>query len=260
MPASFVVYIDESGDEGFGPKSREWFLMSAVIASKAVDRDIPVLVKEIKDKIGKKPGDELHFANLEHKRRLAVVNKIAESKLHAATVLIHKPSILDPKPLKGGRRLYLQMATLLMEQISTYCCEQYHHGSFGDGSAEVIFAQRQETKETQIREHFECIQKQGTASGFHIDWAKIKIDQVYVRPYRIRLGLQLADAVCGSFRAAVTVDYDCVDDGYAIKLKPIVYSSGGKHMGSGIRLWPESLDAMVQDNSHCGWLVQHYGV
>ena len=37
MSATFVVYIDESGDEGFsfGKGSSEWFVLSAVVTKKA---------------------------------------------------------------------------------------------------------------------------------------------------------------------------------------------------------------------------------
>ena len=34
---SFVIYIDESGDEGFSPKSSKWFSMSCIIIKKEND-------------------------------------------------------------------------------------------------------------------------------------------------------------------------------------------------------------------------------
>jgi uncharacterized protein DUF3800 len=48
MPCSYVVYVDEAGDEGFSFKSgsSEWFVLSAVLTLKAEDLETVKLVDE----------------------------------------------------------------------------------------------------------------------------------------------------------------------------------------------------------------------
>ena len=49
MSAMFVVYIDESGDEGFSFErgSSEWFIVSAIITRKAKDIETVKLVDTV---------------------------------------------------------------------------------------------------------------------------------------------------------------------------------------------------------------------
>jgi len=57
MPSpTFVVYVDESGDEGFsfGRGSSEWFVLSAVIIKKANELETVKLVDRIR-----KSGDTI---------------------------------------------------------------------------------------------------------------------------------------------------------------------------------------------------------
>jgi hypothetical protein len=51
--ASFVVYVDESGDEGFAFKepytgSSHWFVLSAVVTHKCLDLETVKLVDEVR--------------------------------------------------------------------------------------------------------------------------------------------------------------------------------------------------------------------
>ena len=55
MTPTFVVYIDESGDEGFsfGRGSSEWFVLSGVITRKAHDLETVKLVDKVRARLGK---------------------------------------------------------------------------------------------------------------------------------------------------------------------------------------------------------------
>jgi len=68
MSATFVVYIDESGDEGFsfGAGSSDWFILSAVITRKADDLDTVKLVDAVRTRLEKPFRKPLHFRDLRH--------------------------------------------------------------------------------------------------------------------------------------------------------------------------------------------------
>ena len=58
--ASFVVYIDESGDEGFvfngdGSGSSRWLVLSAAVIRKANDLRMVSCLKEVREVLGKPP-------------------------------------------------------------------------------------------------------------------------------------------------------------------------------------------------------------
>ena len=58
MNPSFVVYIDESGDEGFvfngdGSGSSRWFVLSAAVIRKVNDLQMVSCLKEVRNVLGK---------------------------------------------------------------------------------------------------------------------------------------------------------------------------------------------------------------
>ena len=65
MNPSFVVYIDESGDEGFvfnddGSGSSRWFVLSAAVIRKVNDLQMVSCLKEARAVLGKPPKTPLH--------------------------------------------------------------------------------------------------------------------------------------------------------------------------------------------------------
>lgn len=72
MASTFVVYIDESGDEGvkFADGSSEWFVLSAVITRRATDLETVKLVDDVRQALGKPDKKPLHFRDLRHEHRL----------------------------------------------------------------------------------------------------------------------------------------------------------------------------------------------
>src|SRR3981081_1447369 len=97
MSAEFVVYIDESGDEGFKFQggSSDWFVLSAVVVKKAEELQTVKLLDGVRVVLGLPSQKVLHFRNLKHEQRLPLVDAIARAPLCVSTVLVHKPSIRD---------------------------------------------------------------------------------------------------------------------------------------------------------------------
>ena len=78
MKPEYVVYVDESGDEGFKfldgeLGSSRWFVLSAVVVRKLNDMQLVRVAKEAR-KILKKPDKyALHFRQLRHEMRIPYV-------------------------------------------------------------------------------------------------------------------------------------------------------------------------------------------
>jgi len=75
MPASFVAYVDESGDEGFvfnadGSGSSRWFVLSAAVIRQTNDLDMVKCLKEVRTVLQKAPKTPLHLVDLKHEQRV----------------------------------------------------------------------------------------------------------------------------------------------------------------------------------------------
>jgi hypothetical protein len=148
MTASYRVYIDESGDEGFRflPAERgssRWFVLSAVVLRKSKDLSVVELMREVRKQLGKDPKKALHFRELKHEQRVPFVRAIGQTPLRTLSVLIHKPTIDEPERFQDEAfRLYRYATRLLLERVSWLCRDRHNEGD-GDGSADLVFLQPQ---------------------------------------------------------------------------------------------------------------------
>jgi Protein of unknown function (DUF3800) len=96
---TFVVYVDESGDEGFsfGRGSSDWFVLSAVIIKKSIELETVKLVDRIRTQLQKPEKKPLHFRDLKHEQRLPYIGEIGKANLRTVSVITHKPSIKEPE-------------------------------------------------------------------------------------------------------------------------------------------------------------------
>lgn len=243
MSVTFTVYIDESGDEGFsfGKGSSDWFVLSAVIIRKVDDLQSVELVKYIRSQTGKK--GPLHFREMRHERRLPFVDTIAKAKLRAVSVLVHKPSLREPETFQERFRLYFYIVRYLLERVSWYCRDHKTHHDSGDGSAEIFFSNRKYMSYNELRDYLERLKK----LDVRIEWSVIKTDQIKSYPASKRAGLQIADAVAGSFFFALEPRHGFTEDRYAKMLKPVVYQRGGLYLGYGLKFWPREVDSKSKD-------------
>ena len=124
MNPSFVVYIDESGDEGFvfnadGSGSSRWFVLSAAVIRKANDLQMVSCLKETRCVLGKSPKTPLHFVDLKHDQRVPYIRRVGELPIRTVSVLIHKPLIVEPEKFQNTKYLLYRYATrMLLERVS----------------------------------------------------------------------------------------------------------------------------------------------
>lgn len=259
--ATFVVYIDESGDEGFlfGKGSSDWFVLSAVITRVARDLEVVKLVDNVRKKLGKPERKPLYFRDLKHEQRIPYVDEIARADLRTVSVLAHKPSLNEPEKFGERYRLYFYATRYLLERVSWYCRDRKTVHDTGDGSASIVFSNRSGMSYDELKNYLNLLMNQTDILGVRIEWSVIKPDQVVAYSMGKRMGLQIADAVASSFFYAVQKSqHGFTEDRYARMLKPIVFNRYGRYLGYGLKLWPRDIDITLKNDPSLQWMVSEY--
>ena len=260
MASTFVVYIDESGDDGFkfGEGSSDWFVLSAVITRRGTDLDTVKLVDDVRMTLGRPPKKVLHFRDLRHEHRLVYVHRIAQADLRLITVLVHKPSLLEREKFQERYRLYFYSTRYLLERVSWYCRDHRTKTDAGDGTAEIIFSNRSGMAYSELCSYLRYLRNNSGQFGVSIDWSVISEALVTSYPPGKRMGLQIADAVAGSFFYGVEKSqWGFNEPRYATMLAPVVYGRKGTHMGYGVKIWPREAMRLLADEGYT-WLTSIY--
>ncbi|MBC7871712.1 MAG: DUF3800 domain-containing protein [Chitinophagaceae bacterium] len=258
MPHSFVVYIDESGDEGFQFEkgSSQWFVLSAAIIEKSIDLETVKLVDTVRTALGRKDKEPLHFRKLKHEHRIPFLHQIVQSRLKTVSVFIYKPVIRNVEIFQQRNRLYFYAARLLLERVSWYCRDHKTTHTLGDGSAEIIFSNRGGMKYEELRSYLEILKSQTGPFDVQIDWSIIKTDQITAHSAKT-MGLQIADAVASGFFFGLQMNqYGFAEDRYGRMLKSVVYSNKGRFNGYGLKIWPGEGETLIKNESHLVWLKE----
>jgi hypothetical protein len=88
------IFIDESGDLGFSPKSSHYFVAAYIIPAETVGvrSSLSKLLKKM-HKNQKYSGSELKFSNTSHDTRLWVLNKLMELDWTTGVVILEKKKV-----------------------------------------------------------------------------------------------------------------------------------------------------------------------
>lgn len=247
MKPSFVVYIDESGDEGFvfnqdGSGSSRWFVISAAVIRQTNDLQMVSCLGEVRALLGKPPKYPLHFVDLKHEQRVPYIRRVGAIPMRTVSVLVYKPLIAEPEKFQSDKyRLYRYATRMLLERVSWLCREQ-RHSEEGDGFAEVIFSNRSNMSYGEMRDYLRLLTRQAEFNPM-----QVQLDRTVIDPDRIRsvehsklAGLQVADAVASGIHFAVKRNrYGESEPGYLAHLKGNLYRHKGEVMGYGLKIWPE---------------------
>jgi hypothetical protein len=256
MKASFRVYIDESGDEGFvfnpdGSGSSRWLVLSALVTRWETDLETVKLIDRVRSQLGRAPRTPLHFRDLKHEQRIPYVREIASAKIRTASVLIHKPSINEPEKFQAKKYLLYRYASrVLLERVSWLCRDSRKEG-VGNGEAEVIFSNRSKMSYDDLRNYLLTLKTKSDPLGVTIDWSVINPDTVKAINHEKLMGLQLADAVASSLYYAVNLNrYGDAEPRYQEILRSTFYHHKGTALGYGLKFWPKELAALLPDQNH----------
>jgi hypothetical protein len=261
---TFIAYIDESGDEGFRFYKEgcpDWFVLSAAIVRRADDLGMVQMMKMVKEKLGKPIKKPLHFKELKHEQRLLWVDRIAATKLKTISVLVHKPSVEEPEAFDRRYRLYYYAVRLLCERISWYCRDSKTRRDKGDGRVALIFSNRSNMSYSEMRRYLNRLEVRSYQgwNDIRIEWSLIDMRRMRTYSPGKRAGLQVADAIAGSFYQAVErSQYGFNEDRYARMLKPVVYHRKDRYHGYGIKMFPPEAVHLLKISKHLRWAYQDY--
>jgi hypothetical protein len=255
MTASYQVFIDESGDEGFKflPDERgssRWFVLSATIFRKSNQLAPVDATKEIKQVLKKGPKDVLHFRDLTHEKRIACVSTLAKHAFRTVSVASYKPDIPDPERYQANKYLlYRYLTRILLERVSWLCRDNVKPGE-GDGSAELIFSDRSAMSYEDIRAYINLLKTQTSTQNIQIHWPAINPENIRAVQHAKLAGLQVADIVASSvFFALHFNQYGYAEPRYAQVLKGHAYKHRGVRLGYGLKFL-SSFDALKEKMPH----------
>jgi hypothetical protein len=252
MSSSFVVYIDESGDEGsaFGQGSSRWFVLSAVVTLKSEDMETVRLVDRVRTRLNRPDHKPLHFRDLRHEHRVAWVAEIAAASLRVVTLLVHKPSVQGDGLALGN--LYFHGVADLLQRVSLLCAVA--RPRTGDGTAEILFSNRSGLRYGDLSEFL-----RGRVAGNALDGSFVREERISSCTAGRRMGLQIADAVAsGFFKAVEPTEHGFTEERYARMLKPALFRSGSRYLGFGLRLWPLWTEALGEERGLL-WIREVFG-
>lgn len=254
MPASFVAYIDESGDDGLWKVApvdpvggSEWFVLSAVVLPIDLGREA-IWVQKILSELKLHQRRTLHFQSLDDHHRFEVCRAIASLPVRCFAVASHKPNMRRHVNQKAARVshpvgrtwFYWWMTRLLLERVTDYCERRSIHEHGKPRLVRFEFARRGGLKYEHCQAYIHYLRDQSREGRLHLKRGDLKwsvvdaIEEIRVFDAAERAGLQLADVVAGAFFQAGAGKHD-----FAIALeKRMAADAAGKVFDYGVKLMP----------------------
>lgn len=243
--SAYVVYIDESGDEGFQFLDNErgssrWLVLSAVVFRKDNDLAAVQLLRKAREVIGKQPKKALHFRELKHEHRIPYARAIGEEKLLTVSVAIHKPDLRNREHYQRQKHMLYRYATRLLIERVSWLCKDYQRANDPDCSAELVFSNRSAMSYEDLCTYLGHLRDGPPAAKCRIDWNAIDPSAVRAVNHEQLAGLQIADAVAtGLFLALNKNQYGETEARYFELMQGRVYRFKGTTLGWGMKFWPD---------------------
>lgn len=111
------IFLDESGDLGFGKKSSKWFLFTLVVVDDP--RKLERIVKKIRKTLNKKHKiklSELHAYHCDNITRTRMLNSLAKEDIYVVTTVLNKDKVyVDLQNQKNY--LYNFTANIILDRL-----------------------------------------------------------------------------------------------------------------------------------------------
>ena len=222
-----TVYIDESGDLGYGTGTR-WFVLSAVIVDKEKEKSIRQRLNQIKSRI---KVDEIHLRKIsDFYRRSYLVRELSDQEFIYINIVADTDK-LDQTKMVSSIIAYNYLCRLLLERVSWYLRDN-------DRIADVMLSARGTSRDGELIRYIS--DKLLPASDNQI--AKGVFRKISAKPANSWDLLQLAD-VCATttFLAYEVKSWGFRTPCFYMALKSHIYRYKGKLMSYGIKYFPEEI-------------------
>lgn len=220
----YRVYVDETGDRGWGGRSSPIFVVTAVIVRDADRSAIVAALDNINERLDKPSGTVLHWAQnvKHHAQRKFVAREIGALPITLTSVIVMKrPMMGSGTQLSDATSMYNYAIRRLLERVSWYVDDQ-------GGEAILTFAHVRRFPYKRLERYLRLLVSQPTEIRWHAFRRNPRIDQ----PSRIR-PLQLADLSAGCIGAALKPDpFGAFEIAYLKELIPVTYVRGNGRVSS----------------------------
>jgi len=238
----FIVYIDESGDEGldFSPgKSKRWFILAAALYPANTERGILKMLDSVRETL-KKPSDPnnryyFHWYKLKHEHKIVLTHAIANSDVRIVSIRVDKHKLYETGRWAERENLYWYATKFLLERVSWECGVLQKTLRLAHKRAVVCFSNRGNMKYENLRNYLRRLKsnaEQGRRTS-NISWSVIDPDRILTYPPTQRAGLQVVDAICGAFYNA------CVENSFGFCESSYLRILESKDCVVHDKIWPE---------------------
>jgi hypothetical protein len=266
MTASFRVYIDEAGDEGFKfrndlavQRSSDWFVLAALITRKVSDLETVKVIDSVRTELGLAAKKHVHWVGLKHPQKVRYSQIIAGQKVRVIQVAVHKPSLLEQENFGERYRLYFYLVRYLLERVSWFVRDQHNPAKYGgDGTGEIVFSNRQGMPYEEMKAYLRRLDKQReSGADIRVDLERLPLEQISTFTPGRCMGLQLADAAAGALFNALERDrYGNTEPRYLREILPVVYRHESKVLGYGLKIVPREAASLAEQQTCLGWLKE----
>jgi len=251
---SFIAYIDESGDDGFGNYrvanqnggASNWLVLTACVMRYSRKLEAVTIRDEIKDRTGKRTqGRAIHFSDFNHGQKRAACEVLQGNPIRYISILCHKPSLVAAN-FTVKNQLYFFLGRYLIERISWICRDNRRSVSEGSGQVKILFSRRGGMSYRDFRAYL--IRLKDGEHGGSVHWPIIDIDSVDAKDHSTDAGLQLAD--CGATATANAFEHDRygnVESQYLHTIQNIIYHRGNNYLSYGMKFHPTHDDVPLDN-------------
>lgn len=265
MRASFAVYVDESGDEGFKFRQRiqeqassDWFVLAALVTRKVDDLQVAKAIDTVRRELRLYSREHVHWKKLKHVEKVRYAQIMAPLQTTLTAVCVHKPSLAEPEKFKDDFRLYFYAVRCLLERVSWLVRDMHDPTQRdGNGTTELVFSNRQGMPYEQMRAYLRLLQRQQRAGhDIRIDFGRVPVTNLRTLTPGASMGLQLADGAAGAFFNALERDrFGNTEPRYLRTLSPLLYRHEQNVYGYGLKIMPTQAIAGLKTENSLGWLL-----
>lgn len=245
-----VLYVDESGEEGFSPTSSEWLILGAVLHHEGMVREILAAYADFKSQFRKEESWYFHFVKKTHHERLGFIrHMVAAVPYRAFAVAIHKPSIRRPENFQKKYYLYFYALRFLLERATNWC------DSNNGMDLVVKLSARGGLSANNVVEYLARVQDSPFVTKDNMKWDYLFPDAFECLHNKELIGLQMADCVASSVSQALEYsEYSTLECRYIRELSPYFCCDRGS-LQSRILIWPSQPGLNYQDGQRLAWLT-----
>lgn len=248
---TFNCYIDESGDEGLTPKSKPWFVLSALVVSQDEEKLVRGFENECKQQIwianGHTPPTQLHFAHINHSQKRGVSRILNGKPFKLVVIAIQKTRVYANSHLGDHQTFFRYTTRFLLERVSWYVSDN-------NGRVNITFSNRGQTDVKELRRYISNIKGRSDCRIRDVfDPAKIRAQNTSHDEM-----LRAADVCASSFGNGLNPDqWGCVNNDYADELFSHLYRyRTGTVWGNGFKAFPcDTPNELIAIHPHAAnWL------